>query len=221
MLILAGHQPNYLPWLGFFEKMRGCDVFIIEDNIQFEHQGFTNRNRIKTTSGAKWLTVPIAHMGHPMQINEVRICTQEDWAERHWLSIKYHYCRAPFWKEYCDFFEQAYNQEWTLLIDLNMHLIKGIMRMLHIEKPVVMSSSLQVSGKKSEGVLAQCKELQADILLSGTGAKNYIDIKRFEEEGVKVFFYDFRYPRYQQLHGEFVPNLSVVDYLFCTGGNLR
>ena len=62
-MIVAGHQPNYLPWLGFFDKMRRSDIFIIEDDVQYGHNGFVNRNRIKTQHGAKWLTVPVEHHG--------------------------------------------------------------------------------------------------------------------------------------------------------------
>ena len=125
---------------------------------------------------------------------------------------------SPFWRKYSGFFEQTYNQDWTLLIDLNMHLIRELMKILNIDKPLVLSSSLNVSAKKSEAVLLKCKAVGADTLLSGAGGRDYLDLKRFEEEGVKVVFQDFRFPMYPQLHGEFIPNLSVVDYLFCTGG---
>ena len=217
--ILAGHQPNYLPWLGFFDKMVQCDIFIIEDNVQFERQGWENRNKIKTVDGVKWLTVPVEHKGKNMPINEVRIANKaEDWAKRNWLMLKHNYCKAHYWDEFCGFFEHTYNQKWEMLIDLNMHLIKELMRFLRIEKPLVMASSLGVSGNKSELLIAQCKALRADVQLSGIGAKDYLNLNRFKEEGINVVFQDFQYPIYPQLHGEFVPNLSVVDYLFNTGG---
>ena len=221
-MISAGHQPNYLPWLGFFDKMSKCDIFIIEDNVQFTHNGFQNRNKIKTPNGAIWLTVPFEHLGRPSLINEVVIAnsSEPDWELRHWKSLKFCYSRAPFWKNYCDFFEQTFSRNWTMLIDLNMHIINGIMRFFNINTPLVMASSLGVSGKKSELILAQCKAVGADVQLSGIGGRDYIDITRFEKEGIKVIFQDFQYPTYPQLHGEFVPNLSVVDYLFCVGGTL-
>ena len=75
-MIVAGHQPNYLPWLGFFDKMRRSDVFIIEDNIQFERQGFTNRNKIITADGVRWLSVPMKHVNKPLLINEVELPTR-------------------------------------------------------------------------------------------------------------------------------------------------
>jgi hypothetical protein len=220
LMIVAGHQPNYLPWLGFFDKMVQCDVFIIEDCVQFEKQGFQNRNKIKTFQGVKWLTVPIKHVGKPLPINEVMIANKAkpDWAKQHWLMLKYNYSRAPFWEKFSGFFEQTYNQEWTRLIDLNMHLTKELMGFLKIKKPLVMASSLGVSGEKSELVLAQCKAIGATTLLSGIGARSYLNLQRFEEEGIKVIFQNFKYPVYPQLAGEFVPNLSVVDYLFWTGG---
>jgi len=200
--------------------MLQCDIFIIEDNVQFERQGFTNRNRIKTSDGVRWLTVPIEHVGRSLPINEIRIAdkAEPEWAKRHWLTLKWNYSKAPFWKKYSDFFEQTYSQEWTMLIDLNMHLIRGIMRFLKIEKPLVMASSLDVSGKGSELILAQCKKLGASVHLSGIGGLEYLDVKSLEGEGIKVIFQNFQYPVYPQLFGEFVPNLSVVDYLFCTGG---
>lgn len=222
-MITAGHQPNYLPWLGYFDKMSKCDVFIIEDNVKYEHNGYINRNRIKTSHGVKWLTVPIEHTGRQMPINEVRIANngQPDWEKCHLLSLRHHYVHAPYWKKYSDLFEETYSKKWTLLIDLNMFLIKGIMKFLNIDKPLLMASSLSVCGKKNELVLAQCKALKADKQLSGSGARAYMDVKRFEDEGISVVFQDFKHPVYRQLYGEFVPNLSVVDYLFCTGGEVE
>jgi hypothetical protein len=221
-MIVAGHQPNYLPWLGFFDKLRRCDVFIIEDNIQYEQQGFTNRNRIKTPDGVKWLTVPIEHVGGPLPINEVRISNdgEPSWAKRHWLSLVHNYGRAPFWEQYCGFFEQTYSKDWTMLLDLNLHLIKGLMGIFNLNTPLVMASSLHVFDKKNDAVLAKCKILGAETILCGNGAKGYIDLKQFYEEGIKVIFQEFYHPTYPQFYGKFVNNLSIVDYLFCNGPTL-
>ncbi len=218
-MIVSGHQPNYLPWLGFFDKINRSDVFIIEDNVQFEKQGFTNRNKIKTSDGARWLSVPIKHVNGPLNINQVRIANKEepDWAQRHWLTLKHSYCKAPYWRDFSEYFEDGYSRQWTLLIDLNMHFIKGIMHFLEISTPLVMASSLEATGRKNELIIAQCKALGADIQLAGIGGREYIDPTRFEKEGIKVVFQNFHHPVYNQLHGRFTPNLSIVDYLFCTG----
>jgi hypothetical protein len=220
-LIIAGHQPNYLPWLGFFDKMANSDVFIIEDNLQFEKQGFTNRNKIKTVDGVRWLSVPIKHENKPLQINEVEIAkkSEPNWALRHWLTLKLNYCKAPFWNDYCSFFKDTYEQEWTKLIDLNLHLIRGIMNFLDIKTPLMMASSLGVTGNKNDLLIGQCKAVGGSIQLAGEGGRQYIDAKKFEEKGIKIIFQDFKYPNYPQLHGEFACNLSVIDYLFCSGVN--
>jgi hypothetical protein len=220
-MIVAGHQPNYLPWIGFFDKIKRSDIFIIEDNLQYVKREFQNRNRIKTATEALWLTVPV-ECDYQVPINEVRVAKkgQPDWAKRHWLCLKYNYSKAPYWEKYCGFFEDAYSRDWNLLLDLNLHLIKGIMGFLNIKTPLVMASSLNAYGKNSELVLTQCKKLNADVYLSGNGARQYLDVQKFEQENIKVVFQDFNHPTYPQLYGAFAPNLSIVDYLFCTGGSL-
>ncbi|MCL5877791.1 MAG: WbqC family protein [Candidatus Bathyarchaeota archaeon] len=222
-MIVAGHQPNYLPYLGFFDKIKRSNVFIIEDNVQFERQGFTNRNRIMTSDGVRWLTVPIEHENKPLLINEVKIANkgEPNWGRKHWLTLKHGYCKAPFWDRYSEFFEETYEQEWDLLIDLNMHLIKRLMGYLKIDTPLILSSSLNVDGKKSELIVAQCKKVGADVQLAGKGCQDYIDRHLFEREGIKLVFQNFSHPVYPQTREGFVANLSVVDYLFCTGAMLR
>ncbi len=219
-MIVAGHQPNYLPWLGFFDKIRRADVFIIEDNVQFERQGFTNRNRVYTADGVRWLSVPIQHANKPLLISEVKIANNAEpsWARKHWLTLKHSYCKAPFFSSFSDFFEDTYQRQWDLLIDLNLHLIKGIMRFLNIDKPLVFSSSLPATGNKSELIVAQCKAVGANIQLAGNGCRDYIDPKLFTQEGISLVFQEFKHPSYPQIYSPFVPNLSVVDFLFCTGG---
>ena len=195
-MIVSGHQPNYLPWLGFFDKVQRSDMFIIEDNVQFERQGFTNRNRIMTSDGIRWLTVPIEHENKPLLINEVRIANKGEprWGHRHWLTIKHGYCKAPYWNDYADFFEQTYEREWDLLIDLNMHLIKGIMHFLKIKTPLIIGSSLNVQGKKTELIVAQCKKVGAGIQLAGNGCRDYIDRRLFKQAGIKLVFQKFLSP---------------------------
>jgi hypothetical protein len=221
-MIMAGHQPNYLPYLGFFDKMARCDVFVISDTVQYIRHEFQNRNKIKTVKGATWLTVPVEHTGDnlPLPIREVRIAKrlELEWGLRHWGILESNYKMAPHWKDYCDFFDQTYHQKWESLADLNVHLIRGIMKFLRINTSLITASSLNVSGQSSALIVAQCKSVGADVYLSGIGGLNYLDIPLFENAGIKVVFQDYHYPIYNQLQGNFVPNLSVVDYLFCHGG---
>ncbi|MGO8806863.1 MAG: WbqC family protein [Candidatus Bathyarchaeia archaeon] len=219
-MITSGHQPNYLPYLGFFDKMSQCDIFVIQDDVQYERHDFQNRNQIKTVKGATWLSVPIEHVGETLPIKEIRIAKrlESEWGLHHWRVLELNYEAAPYWKQYCDFFEQAYRQKWESLMELNLHLIKGIMNFLRIKTSLVMASTLNVSGKSSDMILSQCKAVGADTYLSGIGGRVYLDIPLLENAGIKVVFQDFHYPVYTQLYGTFVPNLSIVDYLFCHGG---
>jgi hypothetical protein len=219
---VAGHQPNYLPWLGFFDKMFSCDLFIIEDSVLLENEGFIRRNSIKGCNGPIWLTVPQEHVGDQIPINKVHISThnRSGWRKKHWLSIKYNYCKAPFWSDFKEFFEDAYNREWQNLVDLNMHFINGFRSFFGIETRLVLSSGLHASGKKNELIIAQCKEVGATTFLSGLGAKSYLDVDKFTRQGINVVFQNFKHPVYKQLQGQFVPNLSAIDYLFCAGSKL-
>ncbi|MCL1977735.1 MAG: WbqC family protein [Candidatus Bathyarchaeota archaeon] len=201
--------------------MQTSDLFIIEDNVQFERQGFTSRNKIKTIDGIRWLSVPIKHANLPLKIKDIEISNEGEptWASRHWLTLKHNYCKAPFWNDYNEFFEDAYTQKWAKLIDLNMHLIRGIMHFLDIKTPLVIGSTLDATGQKNELIIAQCKAVGGDTQLAGIGGKHYINPKRFEEEGIKLCFQNFQHPCYMQLHGKFASNLSVVDFLFCSGAD--
>ena len=180
-------------------------------------QGFTSRNRILTVDGVRWLSVPIEHENKSLPIRKVKIAnrSEPDWGHRHWLTIKHNYAKAPYFGRYADFFEDTYTRKWNLLIDLNMHLIQGIMGFLKIDKPLVLASTLGVKGKKTELIVAQCKKVGADIQLAGEGCKDYIDEDLFQKEGIQLVFQDFQQPTYKQVDGGFTPNLSVIDYLFC------
>jgi hypothetical protein len=219
-MIVSAHQPNHLPYMGFFDKMIQSDLFIIQDNFQFERHDFQNRNRIKTSSGVQWLTVPVEHATREALINDIKIAKLigKPWSVRHWNSLKNSYLKTLYWKDYSGFFQGTYQQEWTKLVDLNMHFIGLLMKLFKIETPLVMSSSLKAAGQKTERLLAQCKEVGASVYLSGIGGLNYLDVQRMEGEGIKVVFQDFQHPVYAQPYGDFVPNLSAVDYLFCAGG---
>jgi hypothetical protein len=162
----------------------------------------------------------VEHVGKMLPIRQVRIAKrlESEWGLKHWRILELNYKKASHWKRYCDFFEQAYRQKWESLMDLNLHLIRGVMSFLSINTSLVMASSLNVSGKASELILAQCKSVGADVYLSGPGGQNYLDIPLLETDGIKVIFQEFYYPVYTQLYGDFVPNLSIVDYLFCHGG---
>ena len=221
-MILAGHQPNYLPYLGFFHKIHHADLFVIVDNVQFVKRGpfgWINRNKIRTADGWQWLTVPVLVKGKFTQkIEETKINTALPWARKHWRSLVANYGKAPYFAQYADFFEETYNRRtWENYADLGIHLILFLMKALGIDKPWKKSSELGAGGKGDELILDLCKKTGADGYLHGLHGKDYIDEKKFEAAGVKTLHQHFEHPVYRQQFEPFLPHLSAVDLLFNHG----
>ena len=212
-------QPGYLPWLGFFEQMNKSDVFVIYDDVQYDKEGWRNRNRIKTANSIQWLTVPVLFsLSDYLPINEVRIDNKTNWRKKHLLSIRQNYSKALFFEKYIDIFEEAYSKEWEYLIDIDMYLILKLAECLGMkDKKIIRSSTLDITGNRIERLVRICKMFMADIFYEGVSGRRYIDEGSFVENGIKVEFQDYKHPVYHQLHGNFVPYLSVIDLLFNHG----
>ena len=210
-------QPMYLPWMGYFGLMDLADVFVFYDDVQFVERSWQRRNRIKMPNGDWiWLSVPIVKK-FGQKINEVRINNETDWSEKHWKSIKHAYNKAPYFKEYESLFRDLYAMSWEYLVDLNICLIKEISKLLKINIKFVLSSELNVSGKKTERLINVLTKLGADEYISGPAAKEYIQPIEFKKSGIRLYWFEFNHPVYPQLHGDFIPYLSVIDLLFNTG----
>lgn len=212
-------QPGYLPWLGFFEQMYRSDVFVIYDDVQYDKEGWRNRNRIKTANGVQWLTIPVLVKfdEHPL-ISEVKIDNQTNWRKKHFASVRQNYSKASFFKEYIGVFEEAYSREWEHLIDIDMYFITALAEFLGMkEKKMVLSSTLGVGGERLERLITICKLFHADTFYEGAAGKNYIDENVFAEHGIKIEYQDYKHPIYRQLYGDFIPYLSVIDLVFNHG----
>ena len=218
MSTVAIHQPQYLPYLGFFHKLNRCDIFIALDDVQFQKGGHQNRNKIKHQNGWQWITVPVAHSSDQL-INEVQINTRVAWARKHWQAIVTNYTPAPHFEAYSDGLKHILEQDIPDLCSLNRDLIAWVMQCLGLEQTVVLSSALDVEGTATERLINLCQAVGADTYLSGPGGRNYMDLGLFDEAGIEVQFQEFESPVYEQLFPEvgFIPNLSVIDALFCCG----
>lgn len=217
-MILAGHQPEYLPYIGFFNKMTLCDKFILVDHVQFLKKSWQNRNRIRGANGEILLTVPVLTKGKFYQkINEVEINNKLNWSEKHWKSISYNYSKAPFFDSYKGFFEELYSKKWGKLVDLNESIIKHILSELKINAKIIRSSEINPQGTKTDMLIDMCKKLNADTYLSGEGGGEYVEESKFEENGLNHVYRDFHHPVYNQLFRPFIPNMSVIDLMFNYG----
>jgi len=217
-LIIAGHQPEYLPYIGFFYKMMNCDTFVLVDHVQFTKKRFQNRNRIRAATGEIFLTVHVLTKGKfDQSINEVAINNNVSWQKKHWRSILLNYQKAEFFDEHKKIFEEIFSKKWEKLASLNEAIIRYLANQLGINVEIVKSSDLELIGSKTEMLIDMCKKLGADTYLSGEGGRTYVDTKKFETNNITHLFTNFKHPVYRQQFEPFIPNMSVIDLLFNHG----
>ncbi len=219
-MIASIHQPNFMPWLGYFHKIACSDVFVIIDQVQFVKGTICNRNKIKNKSGESvWITVPIDFSkGSFKNFNETEIDHHKPWREKMILQLDENYSDAPFYEPYISDIKKLIEQEFANISELNIELVKYFCKKLSIETRVEIASGFATElGNSNEMLLNICKRFSADVYLSGRGAAKYNNEEMFKQAGVKLIYQEFVSPRYEQINGEFVPNLSVVDLLFNTG----
>jgi len=220
-MIVTIHQPNYLPYLGFFDKMAKSDIFVIYDDAQFNKSDFQHRNRIRIYHGWKWLTVPVEKKRIP--INEVKIRNEVKtwkgvkWSDAHFRDIHDNYKDAPYYSVYADELMRIYKRTYEKLVDLNMELIRFLMKAFDIDVEIVFSSDLGFTSKSTQKLVEIVEALGGDVYLSGPKGGDYLDVSLFERKGIKVVFQDFKHPVYKQRYKGFVPNMAAIDALFNVG----
>jgi len=217
MTILAAHQPQYLPWLGYFDKMAQADVFVLLDNVQFKKNEWQNRNRIKGPSGPQWLTVPVRHK-FPQSIAEVEVRESEPWRRKHLRALESNYGKAPFFDDEIPLLRAVLERPWSSLAELNVELVRRLARRLGIDTRIRLGSELAARAHPTLRLVDLCTALGADTYLSGAGG-DYLEHEAFTDAGVTLQFQAYEHPVYRQLWGEFEPFLSLVDLLMNCGSD--
>jgi WbqC-like protein family len=221
-MMLSAHQPAYLPWLGYLDKIARSDLFMYLDEVQFEKNSFINRNRIKTPQGAQWLTVPVKMKGHiDATLRYTAMDDSQPWRRKHLAAVSLNYRKALF-------FDYAYPKLETLLGAATQNLADFCWQHLQfwiaefeIGTRIVRQTQAPVEGSKSELVLNLCLRHNADAYLSGELGRDYLDVASFKQRGIDVRFQKFQPQPYTQLWGAFEPGLSVLDYwMNCGPGQL-
>lgn len=215
---LIGHQPEFLPWLGFFHKLTLGDTFMIVDNVQFKKKHFENRNRIRSVNGPLWLTVPVeTHGRFEQHINQVVIDNRSKWQRKMLKSIELNYAKTPYFPDYWPFFSRVLSQERDLLAELNEELIRGCIDFLGIEVDIIRSSDLGVAAQGTNLIVEMCKQVGADVYVSGQSGKEYLDEAFVAASGIELTYQCFDHPQYRQIAEPFIPQMSVIDLLFNEG----
>jgi hypothetical protein len=223
-VIVAAHQPHYLPWLGYLGKILACDLFVVMDDLQYEAQNFQNRNRLKLNHGAQWMTVPLQRGPQSERVCDKLIqnggSPKEHWQRKTFETLKVHYRAARFWSRYEAQLQDVFTRPWTRLVDLDLHMLTLHLEWFEIKKPVMLASSLGLSGQKTDRIQSLCKAVGADTYLSGGGgSKGYLDVAQLERAGVSVAWQSFVHPVYTQRYPErgFVSHLGALDLLLNCG----
>ena len=213
------HQPDFISYLGFYNKINKSDVFVILDDVQISKSGWTHRDQIKTINGLEWLTIPVNKIKEKKKIRQVLINDDKDWRKKHLDLIFENYKNAEFFDEIFKLIRNIYSNKSQKLLDFNINSIKLIFETLNINKKILFLSELKIQGEKNKLLIKILKKLNARYYISGDGARDFLDIKQFNENGLKIIFNKFNHPVYKQLHGNFICNLSIIDILFNCGAN--
>ena len=218
-MLVAIHQPHYLPWLGLLHRMARVDLFIVLDHVQFERGNYQNRTQVRVNGAPHWLTVPVQQRSQKERIVDKTIDNSRAWGRAHFETLRRAYAGAGFFGYYATELRALLDCEWRRLVDLNEHTLAFLRDAFDIRTPMVKSSELGVAGAKSELVLNLCKAVGADGLLVGLGgSRNYLDRAAFAQAGVALEMQRFTHPVYRQRGGGiFHGGLSALDMLFNCG----
>ncbi len=213
-MIVAAHQPHYIPWLGYLDKMAKADLFVVMDDLQFEAQNYQNRQRLKLAQGPSWLTVPLTHGAQSDSLLDKRISRSQNpkqhWQHRHWNTLLTNYRNARYFDSYASELEHVYTRTWDSLVELDLHMLQLARRWLDIDTPVVRSSEIGLVGTKTDRLIDMCQKVGARCYLTGAGGSTgYLDVEKIGRSGIGVIWQQFAHPSYLQRY----PNLGFSSHL--------
>ena len=215
------HQPDFAPHLSFFERLIDATIFVVYDDVEFHKERWHHRDQIKAPNGRRWLTLSLEKVKFRQTISEVMLARDRaTMTKKHIALLSENYKKSPFFHRYIDAIEELYLYSPNDLTGFNLNFIDYFSGLMGIETKTVLSSSLGISGEKSERLAKIVASLGADTYLSGPGATAYLDEAPFAHLGIGVVWQDYQYPSYPQINGPFIPHLSCLDALFNCGPEL-
>ena len=213
---VAIHQPDYLPYLGYFKKMSESDVFVFLDDAQYSSSNYHNWNRIKDGMDEIKIKVPVLYRFGD-RINEVVVDYGRSWQRQHLELIERNYWKADYYTSVAHLLEMLILMKYKNLAELNSNINMSIARSLGIGCKFLLSSQLGISGRKEERIINICRHLGADTYLSGLGAKAYQNTDNFRINGIALQYCSVQNITYKQQGEQYLGNLSIIDYLLNCG----
>ena len=220
-MIITIHQPEHLPWLGFFNKLSKADVFVILDSVPYRKNYFQNRNKIIGSNGVQFIGIPTVNVGHiegTIATTKIAVQGNAKWRTKYLNTIKMSYGKHPYFSEVYPLLEKAIQMDTDLLADINIAIFTSFADKMGFRPKYIRSSSLEVEGSKSDLILDICKTLKTDTYIAGPSGRDYLNMQSFADAGIKVVFNDYNHPEYPQRKAEtFEPYMSALDLLMNCG----
>lgn len=221
-MVVGIHQPNYFPWMGYFDKMDKADVFILLDDVQLTDSSVTQRNRVLNCNGIPtYITVAFQKEGYMQKpLREIQLNQDVAWQKRQVDFLRGTYGKTPYFNEVWEFIQPIFTKNYATLVEVNYATICLVKELLGITTKVIWQSEMNYSheGHKNDLILNLCESVSADVYLSGKGAQKYMNLESFKHAGIKVEFQNFIMPEYKQIYsGTFCSGLSMLDVLLNCG----
>lgn len=221
-MLVAIHQPNLLPWLGWFDKLARADVLILLDNAAHPRGGSNHTNRVQILAQGRpqWITVPLRR-GETARsrIDRLQIADDRLWRRKLRATIAQAYAQAPFREPTMAIVDAMLAQADRGLCEMNIAVIRALAELLGLAaRPMLRASALGIDGHGTDRLVALVRAVGGDAYLSGGGAAGYQEDSKFAAAGIGLIHQDFRHPIYPQLGaGGFIAGLSAIDALMNCG----
>lgn len=216
--VVVVEQPNYLPWVGYFDLIAQSDVWVWYDDVQYTKRDWRNRNLVAGEGEPVWLTIPVRTRGrYEQKILEVEIDRARPWERKHLETLRHCYRDAPAFEEVFAIVRKSLEAGHERLADLTIELNEELARFLGLRTRFLRSSGMNVQGDRQERLLEICRRLGARVYLSGPAAQSYLRPEPFHLAGLELRYIVYDYPPYERGGRPFIPRLSIVDPLFWLG----
>jgi hypothetical protein len=220
--VVAIHQPNFLPWLGFFDKLARADKFVILDSVPLQLTGgnYTNRVRMIVNTAPAWITMPLRR-GHDARsrIDQAEVVDETKWRRKLRSTVAQSYAKAKFFDLAMAIVDRMLDLKTTSLTEINMTGILAVAETLGLSpRKIVRSSELNVEGHSNELLANLVAAVGGSTYLAGHGAGGYQDDDIFASRGIAVAYQNYVSPSYPQIGvSEFIPGMSAIDALMNCG----
>ncbi len=221
-IVVVGHQPQFMPYIGILNKISKADIFVIVDHVQFVRRSFHNRTYIKINDKALLLTIPVLNKSqYAASINKIAVNHETSWIKKHLKTISLAYSKAKYFDIYFDKIRELYLKKQAYLSEFTSKLLIFFLKEFELVNDIRFSSGMHLSGKKTDLLVELTLAVGGNTYLSGEGAKDYFDPEVFNKSGCKHLFNRYVHPVYPQLGSNFLEGMGCIDLLFNCGKDGR